>query len=319
MKPASRQPRRWLFSALAAVHLGLATRATVLLRDEIGLILELLSRRACPAGVMQLLWLATAGAPSLAGTAGALALTPAGHAARPPLVAGLAAHACISSSSAWPRRRTRRVDNEDSGGGHGGIVARTQPPLPMHALTIAACAPILWKERPWAARRSISRPGCDEPREDRRSRLPQRRQRLSSRRGVMTPAAMAVGVSAAAALAPAALASAVLHCAGQTLELPAHGVHAVGASLLPLGVGAAVLVRYEGGGAPSGCDREERLPSPARDVLASALALGGLAQAAVALCGTHADALCWVARVALASACGGCAAVAASVAAAARD
>jgi len=269
-----------VFFALAAVHIGFAARGVALVRDEIGLILELLSRRACPAGVMQLLRLGVAGVAAVVATALALALVPHQHAARPALSAGLVAHAGCSLC------RAPVV-------GGGGPFTKVRPPAAAHVVTLGACAPAVWHAGKTARRRALLRP---------ETRGAPKLKRLAQ----AAPPLATVALGVVANLAPAATATVVLHCAGQTLELPACGVACVGAALLPLGIGTAALCRdqVEEREAADGRGRHgAALPTTARRILAGGLALGGLAQAAVVLCGAHADAMVGWARAMLAVAC----------------
>ncbi|KAL1499485.1 hypothetical protein AB1Y20_011688 [Prymnesium parvum] len=340
-------PLRGALALIALLHAGFAVRTVVLLHDEVGLILDLLTRRAlphaltaafpppaaatrshrhiptpsscrmhspppplppaaatrshrrlpspqqlphaltstypppsscrthspppllpsqCPAALMQLLRLTTAGSPSVVASAAALSLAPPAHPACARLSAALAAHA-----GCHLLRAARGGD---------GLYSRLHPPRAAHALALAALAPAL--------RRATPPPHPPPP-------LPPRR--------AAAAALGTVGLGAALALRPALAAGAVLSCAGETLTLPAHALAAVGASLLPLGVGTLVL--SEATAAPAqGAARA--LPARVRRPLAAALAISGLAQAGVALFGAHAGAVCSWARVVLASACLSC-------------
>lgn len=268
------QLSRVLFAAVAALHVGFGARRASLLRDEISLILDLLSRRACPAGVMHLLQVGLAGLPIVAGTALALALSPAGYGASLSLTAGLAVDALAGCRFHC-----------------GGRFAALQPPTAVHVLTLAACAPAAWDRHMTTC--STTRITSGPPK--------QLGKQLGGYRRVL--AATATGVlGAATSFVPASTARAVLHCTGQTLLLPACGVATAGATLVPLGVGTHVLTKEKEANEPA----EQDVPTVSRRVLSMSLGLGGLAQAAVVLCGAHADAFCWWARGALVSACGSC-------------
>ena len=273
---------------LSHLHLGLSALAAAghlicgartLLREEIPLIFELLSRRACPAAVLLLLRLAALGAIAPTGVLMATALSEPGATRRAAMGLSLHSLAVIAGCTAGAAIRD-------------GALA-TQPPIALHALTGGL-----------ALSRLLSPPGrgvvSGAPTDARASVVPSRAVRIRAIAGGAAASGL-LGLGAVACVLPSQTAATCLLCAGDTMEVPAAAVRAAGATLLPLGTELFELIGAPAGGAPpaSGAGRRALCVS-------AACAAGGQA---VSLCqGSHA--LRGWARGALIGGCGTCAAVA---------
>lgn len=197
--------RSLLFALVAVLHLSFGGQAAVrtFSDTDIELIVSLLSRRCCPAGVMQLMQLGVCGQPVVAGLALQLACTPLGNVASPQLQAALAVHAAC---------------------GLGTCTSARTVPMAVHGLTLAACTPAVL--RPVMLRKKsgarLSGPTMPRPK-------------------VRLAGAGATALGATVILMPSVAVGAALHCAGQTLELPSSAMRAAGATFLCLGLSTSVV------------------------------------------------------------------------------
>ena len=122
--------RRNFFTALSVGYLFSAIRSLLIVSrdDSIPLIVELLSARACPSGMLVLMRLAAAGSLAASGLAFSLARSPA-HPAKGLMQGGLATHAALSLVGArGPRAFSKTLP----------LLAATAPPRAIHFVGLAA-------------------------------------------------------------------------------------------------------------------------------------------------------------------------------------
>ena len=119
------------FAALSLAYLfnGLLRLSRIGQDDSVPLILELLSARACPAGMLVLLRLAATGSIAASGIAMSLAQTPA-HPRSALLRSTLMSHASVSLFSRCQSKTLRQPLS---------TVRRVQPPTALHAAGLALC------------------------------------------------------------------------------------------------------------------------------------------------------------------------------------
>jgi len=265
-----------LFTVLA---LGQATTGVQLLarteHDEVPLVFELLSERACPASVLFLLRSQAVGLVSASGVALALAATPAEERLRSSLPLALvgAAAARIRQPQLSPTR--------------GTVAAGLR-----YGMLLCACA---------------AHQRASPPRGLARAARPRRSPR---QRALEAAGRTALGVGVAALAFPSACAGTAFACMGEARPLLARALRCAAGGLLPLGAGCLELSRQPaagasaptkpprpGGGAPAAGDGPKQRRR-GRLLLAVSVAAGCAAQLALLL-GPHAHALHRWARGAL--------------------
>ncbi len=264
-----------LFTVLA---LGQATTGVQLLarteHDEVPLVFELLSERACPASVLFLLRSQAIGLVSASGVALALAATPAEERLRSSLPLALvgAAAARILQPQLSPTR--------------GTVAAGLR-----YGMLLCACA---------------AHQRASPPRGLARAARPRRSPR---QRALEAAGRTALGVGVAALAFPSACAGTAFACLGEARPLLARALRCAAGGLLPLGAGCLELSRQPagasaltkpprpGGGAPAAGDGPKQRRR-GRLLLAVSVAAGSAAQLALLL-GPQAHALHRWARGAL--------------------